>query len=254
MVIDDVLLHSYEMYSSSKAFNAANLTLNLGNNHFKNDMLSQLTSLFLHINRLSRLELSSIFSDSDWMNFAKLSDLPKLMELSFRYTNRQTFDYCHFDPFFEAKRTLTHLDLSSCGLTADDMIGLSHSLDHLLKLKKLTLDSNPMIGVKGLNYLDGVVEKSKVDILEITNCGISDEGIQLIVRWIYRLRSLDVSQNRDLRLSQTDIDKLSDILNNEKMPRRIILDDFRKESPAKIFGLSFQPNSQFSGSPFEADQ
>jgi hypothetical protein len=56
---------------------AAGLIINLASNHFENDMLAQWTALWIHLKRVSGLELASITSDFDWKNFDTLSDLPR---------------------------------------------------------------------------------------------------------------------------------------------------------------------------------
>lgn len=87
----------------------------------------------------------------------------------------------------------------------------------MTKLRKLTLDSNPQIGddgklktlawsrfftfmhfFVGVSFLNGVVEKSKIDILEISGCNLTNKSTTLIIRWIGYLKQLNVTNNPSL--------------------------------------------------------
>jgi hypothetical protein len=87
----------------------------------------------------------------------------------------------------------------------------------MTKLRKLTLDSNPQIGddgklklffsIKllismrfflGVQFLNGIIEKSKLDILDLSDCGLTNKSTMLIIRWARYLKQLNVTKNPSL--------------------------------------------------------
>ncbi|KAI9470110.1 MAG: hypothetical protein EXX96DRAFT_391608 [Benjaminiella poitrasii] len=117
-VIEPETQQAYEQFESHK-MSAASLSIDISSNHFENDMLIQWTTLWRKLKRLSRLDMASVTSDFGWKNFDSLSDLSTLSDLGFKYSIRETLNYCRFHEFFRLKGQLNQLDLTACGLTLD---------------------------------------------------------------------------------------------------------------------------------------
>ncbi|KAI7898424.1 uncharacterized protein BX663DRAFT_525246, partial [Cokeromyces recurvatus] len=193
--IEEETKQAYDQFQSHK-MSAANLFINLSNNHFENDMLIQWTWLWKKLKRLSKLEIASVTSDFGWENFEALSDLPTLSDLSFKYSIRETLNNCRLYEFFKLKPRLNQLDLTACGLALDDMVTLSYSLEFVSKMRRLTLNSNPKIGDQGVKLLNNVIEKRKIDILDISDCQLVHLSIYL--KWTGYLKQINMTKNPKL--------------------------------------------------------
>lgn len=75
-IIDEKTKEAYMSYGMTSNTNLS-LMLDLSNNHFHKAMLFNWTKLWINLNRISKLCLSNIYSDTIWKNFSLLSDLPK---------------------------------------------------------------------------------------------------------------------------------------------------------------------------------
>ncbi|KAI8364269.1 hypothetical protein EDC96DRAFT_511105 [Choanephora cucurbitarum] len=220
---------------------SSSLTLDVSNNHFEQDMLSKLTELWLQFNRIEGLELSSITSDFGWNNFDLLSELSSLSKLSFKYSVKTTFGYCHFKEFFMMKKTINELDLTGCGLDLEDMVMFGYSLSYIDRLNRLMLNSNPNIGDAGIKYLDAAIEKSKIISISLSHCGLTNESSQLIIRWTRYLKMLDITHNAIF-----DQDTLPS--NSTAVMR---LDPIKPAPTIRTPSMSFQSLSDLPDSPFD---
>ncbi|KAL7314729.1 hypothetical protein PS15m_006262 [Mucor circinelloides] len=251
--IDDAVKAIYANHGR-KGFQGANLSLDISNNYFDCNMLTLWTPLWVHLKRIAKLELSSISTEAKWLNFDLLSDLPKLSDLNFSFTLASTLNY-NFRNFFKNKALLNHLDFTGCGLGEQDIMVLANSLQNVSKLRKLTLNSNPDIGDAGMVLLNGVVQQSKIDILDISDCGITIAIVDQVLQWTNHLKQLDATKNPkfvmkegDFQHSFTCLMKLDDGTHASNSSKNNITDS--QSNIRSTFGLSFQPMDTLPDTPF----
>ncbi|KAI8332999.1 hypothetical protein BD560DRAFT_46390 [Blakeslea trispora] len=229
----------------SAAFHmASSLTMNVSSNHFEQDMLSQLTELWLKLSRIDGLELSSITSDFGWNNFDTLSELQSLTKMSFKYSDKTTFSYCHFKEFFIMKKTIHELDLTGCNLDLEDMVLFGYSLAYIDRLNRLTLNSNPNIGDAGIKYLDAAIEKQKIISISVSNCGLTSESSELITRWTRYLKMMDITNNSIFNYDTLPSD-------SSAVMRLDPIEPTPSSTVIRTPGMSFQPLSDLPNSPFD---
>ncbi|OAD01886.1 hypothetical protein MUCCIDRAFT_163837 [Mucor lusitanicus CBS 277.49] len=210
--IDETVKAIYSNHGR-KGSQGANLSLDISNNYFDCNMLTLWTPLWTHLKRISKLELSSISTEAKWLNFDLLSDLAKLSDLNFNFTLASSLNY-NFRDFFRHKTLLNHIDFTGCGLEKQgksalfeserglvitkvliDIMVLANSLQNASKVRKLTLNSNPDIGDAGMILLNGAIEQSKIDILDISDCGITIAIVDHVLKWTNHLKQLDATKN-----------------------------------------------------------
>ncbi|KAI8640420.1 hypothetical protein BD408DRAFT_419868 [Parasitella parasitica] len=254
--IDEALRIVYSNHGR-KGSQGANLTLDISGNYFDINMLTQWTPLWIQLKRISKLELSSIATEGKWLNFELLSDLPKLSDFNFNFTTASTLNY-NFKGFFKRKPLFNHIDFTGCGLERQDMMVLANSLQNVSKLRKLTLNSNPEIGDAGATLLNGLIQESKIDILEISDCGITIDSIGHVLQWTSYLKQLDVTRNPRFVWNEADnqqtfscLVKLDNTMDVDKTDT----DDntnsqLNYSSVRSTFGLSFQPIDTLPDTPF----
>ncbi|CAO3611790.1 unnamed protein product [Mucor fragilis] len=251
--IDETVKAIYSNHGR-KGASGANLTLDISNNYFDCNMLILWTPLWTHMKRISKLELSSISTEAKWLNFDLLSDLPKLSDLNFNFTLASTLNY-NFRDFFKHKRLLNHIDFTGCGLGKQDIMVLANSLQSASKLRKLTLNSNPEIGDAGMILLNGAIEQSKIDILDISDCGITTTILDHVLQWITHLKQLDATKNPKFMMKESDCQhsftclvKLDDGANASNNNKNDTTDS--QSNIRSTFGLSFQPMDTLPETPF----
>lgn len=126
------------------------------------------------------------------------------------------------------------------------MVTLSYCFDSDIRLRRLTLNSNPKIGDEGLEYLDNVITRSKIDILELSNCNISLSSKDLLSRWKDCVRQLDITENPKLYT-----DSAEDLFPSTSQTTAMIkVNEFKQKSERTSNLLSYQPISNLPCSPF----
>ncbi|KAL9548539.1 hypothetical protein PS6_006549 [Mucor atramentarius] len=132
---------------------------------------------------------------------------------------------------------------------------LANSLQNVSKLRKLTLNSNPDIGDAGMVLLNGVVQQSKIDILDISDCGITIAIVDQVLQWTNHLKQLDATKNPkfvmkegDFQHSFTCLMKLDDGTHASNSSKNNITDS--QSNIRSTFGLSFQPMDTLPDTPF----
>ncbi|EIE77759.1 hypothetical protein RO3G_02463 [Rhizopus delemar RA 99-880] len=129
------------------------ITLNLSGNHFEKDMLSIWTSLLVYIERLDKLHLSGVSSDTKWNNFALLSTT-SLRGLDYSYSAGGILDTNDINELLSTGKRLTELDLSGCALT-----------------------------VQGLQNLYQAFKQCKISKLDVSYCGLTSKSTVTLAQW-----------------------------------------------------------------------
>ncbi|KAK4509752.1 phosphate transporter (Pho88) [Mucor velutinosus] len=251
--IDEAVKALYSNHGR-KGSQGANLSLDISNNYFDCNMLTLWTPLWTCLKRIYKLELSSLSTEAKWLNFDLLSDLPKLSDLNFNFTLASTLSY-NFKDFFKYKRLLNHIDFTGCGLGKQDIMILANNLQDASKLRKLTLNSNPDIGDAGMILLNGAIKQSKIDILDISDCGITIAIVDHVLQWTNHLKQLDATKNPkfvmkegEYQRSFTCLVKLDDGANASNNNKNDTTDS--QSNIRSTFGLSFQPMDTLPDTPF----
>ncbi|KAI8090480.1 hypothetical protein BDF21DRAFT_190909 [Thamnidium elegans] len=206
--LDQDVNEAYITYAMTSN-NSSSIKLDLSSNHFYKDMLCKWTTLWINLNRITRLYLSNISSDTKWDNFQLLSDLPNLSDLIFSFSSKKSLYLCGIKQLITLKSNLNHLDLSCCDLTAEHIEIISQTLkENTTKLGKLTLHCNPRIGDRGIYFLNGAILQSKINMLDISNCGVTNECIPEVVQWTHYVQAIDWSEN-NLVLSDLEMERIN---------------------------------------------
>ncbi|ORE03139.1 hypothetical protein BCV72DRAFT_252043 [Rhizopus microsporus var. microsporus] len=143
------------------------ITVNLSNNHFEKDMLSIWTSLLVHVERLDKLQLSGITSDTVWSNFVALSD-SSLRGIDYNHSAKDVLDLMNLNFLLGSGKMLTELDLSGCGLTH-----------------------------QGINSLYQLFKQCKIGLLDFSYCGLTFAGASTIALWAANglVKEIDMTGN-----------------------------------------------------------
>ncbi|KAI9340106.1 hypothetical protein BD770DRAFT_219613 [Pilaira anomala] len=213
-IIDEKTKEAYMSYGMSSNTNLS-LILDLSNNHFHEDMLFNWTKLWINLNRISKLCLSNISSDTKWENFSLLSDLPN-------FSSKKTLRLCGFQQLVTLKPILNQLDLSCCDLKAEHIDIIAQSLkETTTRLGKLILHCNPRIGDSGVYYLNGAILQSKINVLDISDCGVTNDSKLEILQWTHYLKEIDLTEN-NLVLNDQEMESLNPSTYVRLSPKRVI--------------------------------
>ncbi|KAG1169187.1 hypothetical protein G6F70_008620 [Rhizopus microsporus] len=172
------------------------ITINLSNNHFEKDMLSIWTSLLVRIERLDKLQLSGITSDTAWSNFVTLSD-SSLRGIDYNHSAKDVLDLMDLNFLLGSGKMLTELDLSGCGLTHQDIIKLCQGIQYQSNMKILSFRSNPAIGDESINSLYQLFKQCKIGLLDFSYCGLTFAGASTIALWAANglVKEIDMTGN-----------------------------------------------------------
>ncbi|KAG0792046.1 hypothetical protein G6F16_004657 [Rhizopus arrhizus] len=158
------------------------ITLNLSGNHFEKDMLSIWTSLLVYIERLDKLHLSGVSSDTKWNNFALLSTT-SLRGLDYSYSAGGILDTNDINELLSTGKRLTELDLSGCALTVQDLIHLCRDIQYCSNFKLLSFQHNTTMSDEGLQRLYQAFKQCKISKLDVSYCGLTSKSAVTLAQW-----------------------------------------------------------------------
>ncbi|KAI8880136.1 RNI-like protein [Backusella circina FSU 941] len=173
--------------------------INIRNNHFQGNMLSEWTCKWKALPGIEALQMSGVTSDEGWEGFHQLTNFKGLKSLDFSRTVKGVLNIQDLSNFFMLDSNLHHLDLSYCNLVEHDIDMLCEGLEYNMALKSLNLKSNPKLGDRAIQKIEST-DLRQLTLLNIADCGMTNQSMDVILQWIRhcKFNEIDVSENESL--------------------------------------------------------